>query len=489
VPSDTFPGRFIPDFGVRQAVELLAGWPPERLEESWQMGRLDLPALFHWFESQQIEIFSDDPALKKEILRLPLCPVDGRLRPLAELYIPGNFEDPLDYTGLIDIEAIGGRRHFLRDLGVPELNFETYVESQMPQVLANHPDLPSDARHQLVQLLAERLGELQDDAELQAQLGRLPLIACLDGSFRAANETYSTREVQAYLGSQVHIAEPVDSRAVQALHRWLGVRDQPAAADIVHSLQRISREAGSQTPLKADSQAIVERCLNRLSEMLQQGEVDPAELEPLREQPVLLSRRHILTRPADMLLANGPDLAGRPELAGRFPMLANFLINPADPAAALAAALGVLPISQAAELLVNTPAGAVEEPALHEHLTGRLPLIERLLKGAVPAAKVQRLADLQLFTADPLTIQYRLTHRDKTVKSQPENVTAILAPGPFALYLNAAVQPLPWTAVAREILQFLQPEKPGAGLVIAVKELLAADSPAQASQTLDELGL
>jgi hypothetical protein len=189
VPADTFPGRFIPNFGVRQAVELLAGWPPERLEESWQMGRLELPALFRWFESQQIEIFSDDPALKKEILRLPLCPVDGRLRPLAELYIPGNFEDPLDYTGLIDIEAIGGRRHFLRDLGVPELNFETYVQSQMPQVLANHPDLPSDARHQLVQLLAERLGELQDDAELQAQLSRLPLIACLDGSFRAANET------------------------------------------------------------------------------------------------------------------------------------------------------------------------------------------------------------------------------------------------------------------------------------------------------------
>jgi hypothetical protein len=270
---------------------------------------------------------------------------------------------------------------------------------------------------------------------------------------------------------------------VQALHRWLGVRDQPAAADIVHSLQRISREAGSQTPLKADSQAIVERCLNRLSEMLQQGEVDPAELEPLREQPVLLSRRHILTRPADMLLASPP------ELAGRFPMLANFLINPAEPAAALAAALGVLPISEAAELLVNTPAGAVEDPALHEHLTGRLPLIERLLKGAVPAAKVQRLADLQLFTADPLTIQYRLTHRDKTVKSQPENVTAILAAGPFALYVNAAAQPLPWTAVAREILQFLQPERPGAGLVIAVKELLAADSPAQASQTLKELGL
>jgi hypothetical protein len=114
LPAEGFPGRYAPLFGVRQAVEDLAEKPIDLLEEAWRFGRLDLPRLFRWFETQQIEIFADDPALAGAIRRLPLCPVDGELRPLAHLFLPGGFEDPLQLAGLVDVDAIGGRRQFLQ---------------------------------------------------------------------------------------------------------------------------------------------------------------------------------------------------------------------------------------------------------------------------------------------------------------------------------------------------------------------------------------
>ena len=97
--ADSFPGRYVPNFGARQAVDLLADMPLDVLEEAWRLGRLDVPRLFHWFETQQIEIFADDPTLAIAIRRLPLCPVDGELRPLADLFLPGGFDDPLQLAG------------------------------------------------------------------------------------------------------------------------------------------------------------------------------------------------------------------------------------------------------------------------------------------------------------------------------------------------------------------------------------------------------
>ena len=87
--------------------------------------------------------------------------------------------------------------------------------------------------HQLVRLLAERLGEYQDDAELHSQLSQLPLVATLDGHFRPANETYVNREVFELLGGGVYIAEPVTSSAVRALHQWLGVAETARPFHIV----------------------------------------------------------------------------------------------------------------------------------------------------------------------------------------------------------------------------------------------------------------
>ncbi len=487
INPDTFPGRYLPDFGVRQAVEWLRERPLEQLEQDWRLGWLDLPRLWRWFEAQQIEI-GDDPPLAQAIRQLPLCPVEGELRPLAHLYLPGNFEDPLNLAGLVDVAALGGRRQFLRDLGVQELDFDTYVHEQLPRALEHNPDLPSDARHRLVQLLAERLGEIRDDDELQAKLSQLPLIACLDGSFRPAIQVYASREVMALLGEGVHIAEPVESQAVAALQRWLGVRERPSGADIVQALLAIAERpegfyaTGVPTTREQNSsdlsQIVVARAWQRLKELFDQGEITAETLTPLQGRPVIPNRRQVL-RPPDQLF-----LVDQPELAAQFAGLDNYLLPETD-WAELTSVIGVRLLSQAVQLVLVGEETAVPDETTQAHIANRRPLMERLLRAEglqSPEGFFNKLQVVQL--AQPY-VQYRLAVGPKTLTTPPEAVTVKLV-GEMLVLAGGVWS---WTAVARELALALKGDSPIGGLALGLKEVLTAATFAEAKQVLDELGV
>ncbi len=482
LPADSFPGRYVPTFGVRQAVDQLAEMPVDQLEQAWQLDRLDLPRLFRWFEAQQIEIFADDPTLATAIRRLPLCPVDGALRPLRDLFLPGGFEDPLQLAGLVDVSAIGGRRHFLHDLGVQELDFDTYLHTHLPRVLAQQPDLPADGRHRLLHLLARRLGEFRDDEALQAQLRQLPLIPCLDGSFRPAASVYFSRAVIDQLGLRVHIAEPVESTAQQALYTWLGVHTTPTTADLVQAL-RLTSQAWGTAPLDEAALITVANIWQALAGQLASGEAAAEALAELTHQPVMPNGRSILTAPANMLLAD------RPDLAEQFADWAPFFL-PADlPWRTAALAAGVRPLSQALTVVVVAVGDAVAETAVQERITTRLSLLQRLLRAETAVTHTvlaSALANIQVRSRPNLRIQAQL-HLGAHVQTAPaESVLAKWVNG--VLYLDSQKQPIPWTAVARELAQAVAPGQNVAGLALGIKEVLAAATPAAAAAVLDELG-
>ena len=480
--TDSFPGRYVPTFGARQAVDLLADRPIDVLEEAWRVGRLDIPRLFRWFETQQIEIFADDPTLAGAIRRLPLCPVDGELRPLADLFLPGGFADPLQLAGLIDVNAIGGRPQFLEDLGVAELDFDTYLHTHLPRVLAQQPDLPSDGRHRLLQLLAQRLGEFRDDEGLQGQLSQLPLIPCLDGSFRPPASVYFSRQMIDQLGLPVHIAEPFESTAHQALYEWLGVRTAPAAADLVQALLTASQAWGVQS-LDDSTFTSVINCWHALAEKLQSGEIAPDELAELRYQPVIPNGRRVLTSPSEVLVVD------RPDLAEQFTEWASFFL-PADATWLPAAiATGVRPLSQAVTVVVVDGHKAVVDTIVEEHIAARYPLLERLLKAEMATGQTVRsdvLQDLKAMALPKLRTQTQL-HLGTLIKvAEKEPVSAKWLNG--ALYLDSEKLPLSWTVVARELAQALGPGRNTSGLALGIKEVLAAKSAADAAEVLDELG-
>jgi hypothetical protein len=481
VPADAFPGRLVAAFGVRQAVDLLAEMPIDQLEEAWRLGRLDLPRLWRWFEAQQIEILADDPALRPAIRRLPLCPTAGELRPLAHLYLPGDFNDPLKLAGLVDLAAMGGRPQFLRDLGVPELTFESYVHRELPRVLAQHADLAADDRQRLLQLLAARLGEIRDDEALQAQLSQLPLIPCMDGIFRAGQQVYAARDVVALLGDGAYVAEPAESQAVQALYTWLGVRTEPAPAAIAESLLALARTAATKAP-DAATLARVAQCWMKLNELDSPLTEETAVL--LRVQPVMPNRHHSLTRPDHLFW---PDQA---ELALKFADPDAFLLPEALWGRAVAAA-GVRPLSVALQLQLIYPANAVADPALAQRLKQRRPLIERLLstaaRGQEAAGATAFLDSLRVWRTPRLQVQYRLPlAAAEAVTTTPETAAVKLDAHTNSLVVTAGEPGQLWPAVARELALALS----GDGLLaLGLRELLAAESYSAAAQALTELGL
>jgi len=113
--------------------------------------------------------------------------------------------------------------------------------------------------------------------------------------------------VLALLGDQVHIAEPADSKSLRALQRWLGVRDEAAAEDIVQALLAVRRQWGeSDSPLDTAVYNRVEQCWLRLNALREQNQIAPTVLEPLRDQKVIPNRRRVLASPVHRFLSGQP---------------------------------------------------------------------------------------------------------------------------------------------------------------------------------------
>lgn len=495
---EAFPARFVPRFGARQAVARLQDMGQEQLEHAWRMGRLDIPRLFRWFEGRQIEIFADDPALQQEITKLPLAPIAGELRPLQHLYIPGGFEDPLQLAGVVDLESVGGRRQFLEDLGLQQLDFDSYLHSSLPRVLGSEPDLPSDARQRLLTLLAQRLGQIRDDEEVRETLSRLPLIPCMDGEFRPAPEVYVSREAAALVGLRAHIAEPPESEARAALYRWLGVRREPTAADLVQTIYDISGEQiASRAPLAPAALDRVLQCWQRLQGYYERDRLPDELLEKLRAGRTLPNRARVMSEPRRLLFLDDEDLAARfHSQQDDGATLDRYLLLEEEALPSLMATTGVRHFSAAVEVQIAAQERATDATTIAQRFQDRLPLVARLLQAEEGHAQngddpLGPLRDLRILQIPDLQLRYRLQLGPESIKTAPERQAAAFVAREETLYIEASEQPTPWPAIARELAQALVTSGAGrgaAGLALGIREVLGAATYDEAAATLDELG-
>lgn len=478
--AEAIPGSLVADFNAKRAIEYLTDLGPEEMERAWQEGQLDPAALYEWFESRQFEIL-DDPRLIQQFRQLPLFPVFDRLYPLAQLYIAGGFDDPLKLSGLVDLAAIGGRDDFLRDLGVRPLTFHTYLSDEVPRLLLHHPNIRSDARAQLVELIAGRLGSIRDDEELQQKLRPLPLVACLDGHYRPAAQVYADRQVMAVLGDQVHVAEPAGG-AVQALHDWLGVAKEAKPADVIHSLSQAERQHG-RSPLNDQTYSQVQNGWLYLSQALSKGQVTPADVARLGQQTTVPDGRRRLQLPGTLFLTDDS------QLAAKFPGNLKPHLLPPDAATrpALTAA-GVRPLSLAAHIELEPPANSEPDNLLVGRLSERRPLLARVLAAEGSQQGITALDQLRFIRAPQLIVHYALDVAGRRYTTPAEPVPAILIAAEKTLYAAHDNQAVPWAAISRLLAAHLKTSGPIGGLAGGLKEVLASSTPAEAGRLLDDLG-
>ena len=262
-----------PQFDAAAAVDALSAVETGTLEEEWQQKRLSLRCLFEWFENRRQQILADDDT-RERLAALSLYPSSGKLRALDELALPGNFDDHLGLAELVDLAALGGRREFLRDLGMQELDFRTYAVARLPAAL-NDAATPVEKRRAAVQLLASRAGELKDDQAARQALATTRLVECSDGEFRQADKCYfDARAVRECLGNDARFATLPEGHkaALRELYAWLGVGSEPDFGDVARAIRVVSDEEYS-----PDGVARVQSIFSHLGKRVAAGE-NPSEL-------------------------------------------------------------------------------------------------------------------------------------------------------------------------------------------------------------------
>lgn len=273
-------------FESRDAVFVLEKGDPQVIQRRWQEGNFSLSELISWFENRRKQVM-DGGDTRRRLAALNIYPSAGVLCNLPSLVLPGEFEDPLGLTNLVDVEALGGRRQFLFDLGATQLDFRTYVLKHLSDAIQDESQSP-EVRREAVILLADRLGELIGDDQVHQALSAVDIVICADGEHRRPAECYFEGSiVQEVLGSGANIAVLPKKRgaSVQRLFDWLGVASVPRLVDIVQAVRRISGESCSDATV-ARMQRIAVHLSRRFDDV-----TETDELEPLRTIEWLPARR------------------------------------------------------------------------------------------------------------------------------------------------------------------------------------------------------
>ena len=223
--------RLARPFTASEAVDALATLDEAELEKQ---PRRDI---LSWFATRTEEVA--ESGLAAGVLpHLALFPSGDGFHPLSKLLLPGDFEDPLGITRLVDERHVPQLRQLLRALNARELTFATYVRDHIPARLEQAP--LDDGRHnRLLELLASRLDDLALEDGLREVLATAPLVLCTDGVARAAGEVYfPTEEVTLALGLDAAVAAPA-LPAIENLYEWLGVTGIPRPQDVINRVQRL----------------------------------------------------------------------------------------------------------------------------------------------------------------------------------------------------------------------------------------------------------
>lgn len=286
--SDFEPLRDLcPAFDAAAAIGALHRLESDGIALAWNEGRLDLKRLFEWFENHRREIL-ECSEVKELLVDLAIFPCLGQLQKMAALALPGDFNDPLGLTEIVDLNPLGGRREFLRDLGMPALDFKTYA-ARLPDALLR-TDISKEVRRKAILLLAERIGEIKDDQSIREGLAKTPLVECTDGIFRKAVECYFPAEsVTTCLGEYAFTAVIPSSHtaAYQALYEWLGVESRPRISDLLKRIQVITGN-----PYTTDSLQAITTIISHLAKRSLDDE-PPSELKELQNLSWLPARGKI----------------------------------------------------------------------------------------------------------------------------------------------------------------------------------------------------
>lgn len=199
-------------------------------------------ALLAWVD----ELARAPRELCERLAALPIWRTGSGFASLEKTRLPGDFRDPIGLSTVLATEAFDARtKEFLATrLGVKKQSVKVFVQDVLPVFFGN-PDGVDLGHYQQVMIeLADR-ATLLDDEEISRLLARLPLVPTQDGKWNKPSRTYfHTELLEEILGPLTSLwvdeTRLPSRRSVRSLLISLGIRTQPAAADLVGRLIEIA---------------------------------------------------------------------------------------------------------------------------------------------------------------------------------------------------------------------------------------------------------
>jgi hypothetical protein len=196
-------------------------------------------ALIEWF-SKQDEFTAGQQDALADLAIFPASDLETCV--LAELALPGDFQDVLSLARLVHTRAARRFGVFLESLGARTLSLQVYVEDHALPAL-DSDDLPVDKRRDVVALLAQRWGEMSDDPGLRQLVSTTPIVECADGSWAVPTRAYfRIPQVTDVLGGAAPTAV-LSGEHRHALEQFLGdvgVSAEPRQHDVLARIEELT---------------------------------------------------------------------------------------------------------------------------------------------------------------------------------------------------------------------------------------------------------
>jgi hypothetical protein len=230
-----------------------------------------------WFAQREDELHDAD---RDKLAALALFPSADAVHPLTDVTLPGDFQDPLELALLVERETGKEYASFLNRLGVRRLSFAVYACDQIPRAFAD-TELTVEQRRAVVSLLAQRRGQLGDVKAAQPALASVPLVECADGTWQLPSNVYfGSKLITEVLGPKPPraVLPTHHALAVEELLAWLGVSDEPRAADVISRVGEIT-----DGEVDASNRKDIERIVAWLGQRWKNLETkEQEEFDPLR---------------------------------------------------------------------------------------------------------------------------------------------------------------------------------------------------------------
>ena len=275
-----------PQFKASSAIKELECLETDKIQRAWRDDLFSPSTVLKWFDRHKKEL-SENKELPQRLAKIPLFPSTEELRSLEHLHLPGGFSDPIGVANLIDMRRLKGLSDFLKFLGAGELTFIDYAERYIPRAFDAGKDTSLEAKCKLLDILANRIGEVRENDWLRDKLAETNIVECTDGEFYQPERVYCPRkEVRTVFEDFVHYACLTNkSEGRKDLYRWLGIASRPRPYDVLRFIDKLTNKPPNQSSIQ-----VIKRVLEAVGNAWDRIREDEKQsYDPLKNRKWLLA--------------------------------------------------------------------------------------------------------------------------------------------------------------------------------------------------------